>query len=75
MTASTPSLPHNPPAAPCVADVLSELRALCERDPDIIYLEAHELRAAVTQRGCEADLATVESAAGWLALDGLEIVG
>lgn len=75
MIAPAPSIPASPPETPCVADVLSELRALNLEYRGIIYIEASRLQAVLRHRGCEVDLATVESAAGWLLADSLEIVG
>lgn len=73
MTAPVVSIPDSSPEAPCVEGVLSELRYLNDRNPHTIYLESRALQSALRCHGYYADLATVESAVGWLLVDGLEI--
>lgn len=67
------SIPDSPPKTPIVEDVLSELRFLNERIPQIVRLETREIQRTLAWYGVCADLATVESAVGWLVLDELEI--
>lgn len=73
MIAPVPSILDSPPETPCVEDVLSALRYLNERDLQITPLEVRDLQKVLRRHGFYADLATVESAAGWLLVDGLEI--
>lgn len=74
MPAPTLSLQHSPPETPTVADVLSEIRSLNAQRPHAAYLETRELQRTLRRHGFYADLATVESARGWLLADNLEIV-
>lgn len=73
MIAPEPVYPRSSVQTPCVENVLSSLRALNLEYPGITYLEARALQAVLRRRGFHADLAMVESAAGWLLLDELEI--
>jgi hypothetical protein len=73
MIAPNQSIPDNLRETLCVEDVLSALRYLNERDPQIIRLEVRDLQGALRRHGFYADLVTVESAAGWLLVDALEI--
>lgn len=73
MIAPNPSIPDKVRWTPCVEDVLAELRILNSERPEISRLEVHEIHGVLRRRGCYADVGTVESAAGWLLVDALEI--